>query len=134
MGGVVYNAHLLFSVFYTMKVPADYPFDQQFLNEQRSRLEKEKDAMLKQIQNLKRSDSFANPDRVDDNAAIDTDAREQEEHMTTEAEIEELRRIVKDVNVALANIDKGTYGVCEKTGRYIDKKRLQLIPYARYAV
>jgi len=42
------------------------------------------------------------------------------------------RRILLDVQNALQKIEEGTYGLCEGTGRPIEKKRLQALPYARY--
>ncbi len=42
------------------------------------------------------------------------------------------RRILLDVQNALQKIEEGTYGLCEGTGRPIEKKRLQAVPYARY--
>lgn len=41
---------------------------------------------------------------------------------------------LKDVTDALAKMDKGTYGVCEKTGKEISPERLQAYPAARTAI
>ncbi len=35
---------------------------------------------------------------------------------------------------ALEKIKKGTYGICEKCGVLIDKKRLQALPWAKYCI
>jgi len=38
---------------------------------------------------------------------------------------------LKDVNDALDKMDKGVYGVCEKTGEAIPENRLMVYPSAR---
>lgn len=38
---------------------------------------------------------------------------------------------LKDVNDALEKMGQGTYGICEKTGKEIDKERLMVYPSAR---
>lgn len=42
--------------------------------------------------------------------------------------------IVKKIDNALKNIENGTYGVCKKCGRKIDRERLEYIPYAEYCI
>ena len=39
---------------------------------------------------------------------------------------------LKDVRLALARIDAGTYGLCETDGAPINEKRLAAIPWTRY--
>lgn len=41
---------------------------------------------------------------------------------------------LKDVTDALAKMDQGTYGVCEKTGKEISAERLKVYPAARTAI
>lgn len=40
------------------------------------------------------------------------------------------RATVEKIDAALARIENGTYGICEKTGKPIPKARLQAIPWA----
>lgn len=93
-------------------------------------------ALQKRIQNeilkLKKGDPFADEDRVMDNAAADTDAREEMDHVTIEAELKELTDRLAEVQHALKKIPEGTYGICEKTGKAIPKARLEIMPEARY--
>ena len=44
------------------------------------------------------------------------------------------RRLIKEIDDALARIDNRTYGVCERTGKPIRKTRLQELPWARYSI
>lgn len=41
---------------------------------------------------------------------------------------------LKEIDDALARIAKGTYGICEGSGKPIPKKRLEVFPAARYTV
>ncbi|WP_027624707.1 TraR/DksA C4-type zinc finger protein [Clostridium lundense] len=42
--------------------------------------------------------------------------------------------ILNKIDSALKMIDEGTYGVCKKCGKEINKGRLEFIPYAEYCV
>lgn len=60
------------------------------------------------------------------------DAADQVEEYSTLLSIEhnlELR--LKDIDSALEKIKKGNYGICEKCGKKIDEKRLEVYPEAR---
>ena len=37
-----------------------------------------------------------------------------------------------EIDAALAKFDEGTYGLCERTGRPIERERLEALPWARY--
>ena len=39
---------------------------------------------------------------------------------------------LKEVRLALARIEAGTFGLCGKGGEHIEKKRLEAIPWTRY--
>jgi|UniRef100_A0A7C4XAQ4 RNA polymerase-binding protein DksA len=44
------------------------------------------------------------------------------------------REILYSIDYALRKISQGTYGICEKCGKLIEKKRLQILPYARFCI
>lgn len=94
----------------------------------------EKEKLAKQIENLKKDDPFADPDHATDNAAVDTDVREQVGHETIQAEVKDLQKRFDDAEIALKKISRGTYGMCEKCGEIIPLARLELIPEARFCV
>ena len=83
---------------------------------------------------MKTEDPFADPDHASDNAAVDTDVREQVGHDTVEAEIKDATRRLGDLKTALELIKKGRYGVCERCGKDIPQARLELVPEARYCI
>ena len=64
----------------------------------------------------------------------DENASEVEEYVDNLALESNLEGQLRDVNDALAKIDKGTYGVCEKTGENISLDRLRAYPAARTAL
>lgn len=97
-------------------------------------LEKERATILVQVEELTKDDPFLDPDHASDNAAVDTDVREQVGHDTIEAEIKDLKKRVKDIDAALIKTEKGTYGLCEKCNMPIPPARLDLVPEARYCM
>jgi len=44
------------------------------------------------------------------------------------------RHRLEDIDRALQKIEQGNFGVCEKCGDKISKKRLQAVPYARFCI
>lgn len=42
--------------------------------------------------------------------------------------------VLNEINAALYRIEQGTYGICEGSGKPIEKERLKVLPYARYCV
>ena len=64
-------------------------------------------------------------------ADIGTDNYEQEFMLGL---IESERKMLRDIDRALAKIKDGTYGVCEGTGEPIERARLEARPEARYCI
>ena len=86
-----------------------------------SRLEKRK-------AELEVEDPFADRNRVDDNAAVDTDAAEQIGHMRVSAIKQTLDRSIIQIRKAMSRIKIGKYGLCERCGKFIDTDRLMIMP------
>ena len=64
-------------------------------------------------------------------ADMGTDNYEQE---FTLGLVQKERDLLKEINLALAKIQNGNFGVCEGTGLPIIKERLEYQPWARYSV
>ncbi len=109
-------------------------FSKDFIKSHKERLEKDKEKILHQIGELKKDDPFADPDHAIDNAAIDTDVREQVGHDTIQAQIKDLQRKLHDIELAFEKMTKGRYGHCEKCGVQIPVARINLIPEARFCI
>jgi len=105
-----------------------------FISFQKETIETEIKKILLQIDVLKKDDPFADPDHASDNAAVDTDVREQVGHDTIEAQVKDLEKRVGDMKLALTKISRGNYGKCEKCSQPIPLARLKLIPEARFCI
>lgn len=99
-----------------------------------ARLIADEAALVKRIDELRREDPFADPDHANDNAAIDTDVREQVGHDTIEAQIATLQKKLNLVRAASRKVIKGKYGLCESCGEPIKMARLEFLPEARYCI
>lgn len=102
--------------------------------EQRKRLEEERRRSLDQIEDLKKDDPFTDPDHASDNAAVDTDVREQVGHDTIEAQINDMKKRVVEIDNALKKVNKNQYGYCERCKQAIPHARLKLIPEASFCI
>lgn len=67
-------------------------------------------------------------------ADFEEQATDQEGDEVMQALDDSGRRELQDIESALARMDAGTYGICERTGRRIPIRRLQLVPTARETV
>lgn len=102
--------------------------------EMKKKLQKDLKEIELRIKELREDDPFSDPGYTTDNAAIDTDVREQSAHQIIEAEIDTLNERKKDIAIALERIDKGRYGYCKRCNKEIPAKRLELIPETQYCV
>lgn len=91
-------------------------------------LQDELKKLLSKKQQVEKNDPFANPDRINDNAAEDTDAAEQFGHAQSEAIKDHLNLRIIQVRKALARVKIGKYGICENCNEFIDTKRLMAFP------
>lgn len=105
-----------------------------FIADQKKKIVLEQEEIKTRIEQLKNDDPFIDPDHASDNAAVDTDVREQVGHDTVEAEIKDLQKKADDLHKALKRIEKKKYGYCEKCGSVILQDRLELIPEASYCI
>lgn len=94
-----------------------------FLKEQMERLKSNRRKIVE-------SDPFKSETRVEDNAALDTEAEEQFGHAMTGALKEQLDRRIIQTRKALTRIMVGKYGICEVCGSMIDTDRLMAYPEA----
>lgn len=111
-----------------MKFPLDV------LKRIRSHLLREKKKVDTTIMSLKSQDPFSDPDRLNDNAASDTDAKEEISHERMQALEKELKLHMSEIEQTLARIQKGTYGKCLSCGKMINADRLTVKPTALYCV
>lgn len=94
----------------------------------------ERKKLEKSLTTLIQEDPFADPGRLNDNAAVDTEAKEEVDHERIEVLQTDVENNIKDVDAALMRIKKGTFGFCENCGNMIDTDRLSAVPTARYCM
>lgn len=98
------------------------------------RLTAEKKKVDTTISSLKSQDPFSDPDRLNDNAASDTDAKEEISHERMQALEKELRLRMSEIEQTLERIKKGTYGKCLSCAMMISSERLAVKPTALYCM
>lgn len=64
-------------------------------------------------------------------ADVGTDNYEQEFMLNL---LETDRKLLREIDKALHKIEEGTYGICEGTGKQINRARLDAVPSARYCI
>lgn len=110
----------------TKKTQVKYPKEvlapvNKYLSDKLSTLESKK-------KKLQKTDPFGDSARLNDNAAIDSDAAEQVGHMQASAFRHTYDKAMIQIRKALARIKIGKYGVCENCGQMIDTDRLMVMP------
>lgn len=110
--------------------------NKKILSELQSTLEQEKVKLEKELESFatKDKDQKGNWDakivKADD-TDMEEKADEMEEYDNLLSLEHSLELKLKDVDLALEKIKTGGYGVCEKCGKEIEEKRLQVCPEAK---
>ena len=109
--------------------------NKKLLQEFKERLEKEKVAIIKQLETFATQDPKLKGDwdsRFPDfDGSMEEAADEVEEYTSRLPGEFSLETRLRDINLALDKIKQGKYGKCEKCGKKIDEKRLKVYPAAR---
>lgn len=106
----------------------DTKYPKRILAKIRAHFEAEQKHLLKRLGQIDESDPYKDPDHANDNADIGLDVREEIAHQQSEANRDQLKKRLNEVNEALARIDETTYGFCTKCGKMIDTDRLSSNP------
>jgi DnaK suppressor protein len=110
------------------------PFTKKELDELRSQLEQEQEALRKQASELAEG-SFGTPQsELSGEMAFDeefadaaTATFERERDLSLSRNIQDL---LDKIGRALQKMDGGTYGLCDRCGNAIEKARIKALPYA----
>lgn len=97
-------------------------------------LKRQKKGIEGSLLSLKSEDPFSDTDRLTDNAANDTEAKEEIGHERILALRKELECDRERIEATLARIKTGKYGFCKKCKKMIDTARLEAIPTAELCV
>lgn len=106
-------------------------FPSDMLNKVRGVLEDEKKSLSARIAELSAQDPFSDPNRLNDNAASDSEANEESSHDRFTALVTQLQEKVSDIDAALFRISDGSYGYCTHCKAQIDADRLSILPTAQ---
>jgi len=107
-----------------------FKYPQNVLENIKKFLEHRQKETHQRVVELSKEDPFADTERLNDNASIDTEANEQIGHERIQALKKELEETDKKIKKALDKIKKRKYGFCEKCGKMIDTERLEAFPMA----
>ncbi len=109
-------------------------YTQKELSDLKARLEQERRDLQAQYDELEESSFSTNQSELTGEMAFDeeyadagTATFEREKDLSL---VNNLRDLMDKVDKALAKIDEGTYGLCDRCGRPIEKARLKALPYA----
>ena len=105
-------------------------FPTKILQPLKKQLQSEEGKLKKRQQNLEAEDPFNDGDRLNDNAAVDTDAAEEFGHDRVSALKLEVDKTLINIRKTLTKIKLGRFGLCENCGQMIDTDRLAIDPTA----
>ncbi len=114
------------------------PFGKRELTDIKKLLEKERDELHKQFAEIEQS-SFGTPQsEISGEVSFDeeyadsgTFTFERERDLSLSNNI---RDLIEKIDRALGRIESGTYGLCERCGRPIEKPRIKALPYASLCI
>jgi DnaK suppressor protein len=105
----------------------------QEIGELRARLESEREELGAQLTTIEdqafaatQSDISGDVGVDDESADAGTATFEREKELSIEQNV---RDLIQKIDRALKRIDDGTYGICERCGKPIEKARIKALPY-----
>ncbi len=118
-------------------------FDSSFILESKKRLEKKRKTIQKELENFAKKDQKSSGDwntrfpqweGEGGEINLESAADEVEEYVTLMPIKDNLENRLKLIETALKKIKKGRYGLCERCGKTINKKRLTIYPEAKFCI
>lgn len=109
-------------------------FPLKLLEPVKKHLKDHQDKLVERKKALEKEDPFNDVDRVNDNAAIDTEAAEEVGHDRVSALKLEIDKTLIRIKKALSKIKVGKYGVCDSCGKMIDTDRLAIDPTTVFCI
>lgn len=117
---------------------AKSPFTKRELGEVRKHLEEERQQLQRQMTDIEQS-TFADPQSElsgevsfdEEYADSGTFTFERERDLSLSNNI---RDLIDKIDRALERLEEGSYGLCERCGRPIEKARIKALPYATLCI
>ena len=101
------------------------------LSEERSHLETQLASIVEESFAATQSDMSGDVGLDDESADAGTATFEREKDLSIENNV---RDLLRKIDGALKRMDEGTYGLCVRCGRPIEKARLKALPYAELCI
>jgi DnaK suppressor protein len=121
-----------------MKMATKSPLDKKEIRDLRERLLAERKDLQAQYDELEESTFSANQSELTGEMGFDEEYAdagsatfEREKDLSL---VNNLRDLMERIDKALAKIDEGTYGLCDRCGKPIEKLRLKALPYANLCI
>ncbi len=105
-------------------------FKKKELQHYKELLHEKRDEILKSIQERKKL-SFQSQEQMVEEIDQASQASEQALHMRL---LDKDLKLLREIDLALARFEDGSYGYCMGTGEEIERKRLELRPWTRYSL
>jgi len=107
------------------------PFDKKFFESQKTKLLELKNQIMNNIAEHGNQDFHVEKDQTTEDG--DQAQAYQDQNVAFGLRERDLQRL-RDIDIALAKIEDGTYGICEEYDEPIGKKRLEKMPWAKLCV
>lgn len=112
---------------------ADAKLTKKEIDELRDRLEQERAELEEQLTTIEDSSFAATQSDLSGDVGLDDESAdagtatfEREKDLSIEQNV---RDLLQKIERALHKIDAGTYGICERCGKPIEKARIKALPY-----
>lgn len=106
-------------------------FDKKFLQSQKEKLLQCKNEIINHMSEVGLSDLQVDQDQTTEDG--DQAQAYQDQNLSFGLRERDIHKL-KEIDIALAKIDDGSYGICEETDEPISKKRLEKMPWARLSI
>ena len=100
------------------------------LEDRRAEIDRDIERMTAEIKSF--GPELGEPGGVGNHMAEDGSDMMEAERLATISD--DLREILAQVNGALARMDDGTFGICQRCGNPIGEERLEAFPYVRFCI
>ena len=114
---------------------ANNGLDQEFIEQQRQRLQEMKAELERMVQGLEEDQQFRAEEEEDFTQHDSGDMSQSLFTRELDATVEQtMEKRLESVERALQKVEEGTYGICDDTGEPIPRGRLEAVPEAVYTV
>jgi RNA polymerase-binding transcription factor DksA len=112
--------------------------DEEKLESARRALTTRRDEVLAELDRLGQEMQWLGTDQADERGSLGNHLADDGSDLTEQERIgtvaEDFRDLLRQIDGALARIENGTYGICQRCGRPINEERLEAFPYVEYCI